>query len=166
MHKTDSCRNKINALHQKYPPSDPCTCSICISYCKRPGWWTVEEAVLAIAAWYGPRMMLELSPGKTFGVLSPAFKGNECNYAFQVFSSNGCTFLQDDRCELFGSGLVPLECRYCHHERKGKGIDCHHEIEKDWNSELGKRLIVRWGNLTGFWKRQGLMVVEKETRKE
>lgn len=106
-------------------------------------------------------MMLEISPERNFSVLSPAFKGNEGNYALQVYSLNGCTFYQKGFCELFGKGLQPLECRFCHHDRKGLGIKCHLDIEKEWNTKQAKRLIVRWGNLTGFWKRQGLIMVEK-----
>lgn len=151
-------KSKIKDL---YPPSLPCSCETCVSYCSRPGWWLVEEARRAIEAGHAFRMMLELSPGRDFAVLSPAFRGNECTYALQVFSGEGCTFLKDDRCELYGTGLQPLECRYCHHERKGTGERCHNDIGREWNSDEGKRLIVRWGNLTGFWARQGLIMKEK-----
>ena len=106
-------------------------------------------------------MMLEIAPEKDFSVLSPAFKGNECNYALQLNSKNGCTFLQKGLCELFGTGLQPLECRFCHHERVGLGVKCHLDIENEWKTNDAKRLIVRWGNLTGFWEQQGLVVVEK-----
>ena len=128
----------------------------------RPGWWTVEEAEIAIKVGYADRMMLEISPEKDFGVLSPAFKGNEVNYSLQIYSKNGCTFLNNGLCELFGTGLQPLECRFCHHDRKGKGPECHSAIEKEWNTPHAKRIIVRWGNLTGFWERQGLRVEEKK----
>lgn len=106
-------------------------------------------------------MMLEISPEHNFGVLSPAFKGNEINYALKIFSGNGCTFFSKGLCELFGSGLEPLECRFCHHDRVGEGIKCHSDIEQEWNTPQGKRLIVRWGNITGFWEKQGLRMVEK-----
>ena len=149
-------------LIEKYPPSAPCSCDTCRNYCVRPGWWTVEEAEMAIKAGYADRMMLEISPEKDFGVLSPAFKGNEVNYALQIYSKNGCTFLNDGLCELFGTGHQPLECRFCHHDRKGKGPECHAAIEKEWNTPHAKRIIVRWGNLTGFWERQGLRVEEKK----
>jgi hypothetical protein len=119
----------------------------------RPGWWTVEEAERAIEGGYANRMMLEISPERDFGVLSPSFKGNEGNHAFKIFSRNGCTFLQNDLCELFGTGFQPLECRFCHHERLGVGPECHLDIEKDWNTLKGKRLIVRWGNVTEFWRK-------------
>lgn len=148
-------------LLDRYPPSESCSCDICVGYCKRPGWWTVEEAAAAVEAGYATRMMLEISPEHDFGVLSPAFKGNESNYALQEFSDQGCTFLKEGLCELYSSGLVPLECRFCHHTRPGEGVKCHADIEKEWNSEQGKRLIVKWGNITGFWRRQGLVLIER-----
>jgi len=137
-------------LKYKYQPSEPCSCDICRSYCLRPGWWTVEEAYKVIHAGLANRMMLEISPEHDFCVLSPAFKGNEGNYAFQLFSKNGCTFYKNELCELFGTGLQPLECLYCHHDRKGLGFKCHRDIEKDWNTIQGQKLIVKWGNIIGF----------------
>jgi hypothetical protein len=147
---------EVISLYKKYPPSEPCSCDVCLSYCRRPGWWTIDEARLSIGAGFANRMMLEISPEMNFAVLSPSFKGNEMNYALQALSENGCTFLLDDRCELFGKQYQPIECRYCHHDRKGLGEKCHADIEKQWNSKDGKRLIVQWGNITGFWERQGL----------
>ena len=143
-------------LEQKYPPSEPCACEICLAYCRRPGWWTVEEAAGAIAAGYGGRMMLEMAPDRSFGVLSPAFKGCEVNFALDVYSGRGCTFLKDDRCELHGTGFQPLECRFCHHDRPGMGPKCHADVERDWNTSRGRVLVVRWAKLTGFWERLSL----------
>jgi hypothetical protein len=140
-------------LGEKYPPSKPCACPICIGYCQRPGWWTVAEAAHAIESGYGSRMMLEMSPDCTFGVLSPAFKGCEGNFALQCYADQGCTFLKDERCELFGTGCQPLECRYCHHDRAGRGQQCHTDIEQDWNTPAGRILIVRWSKAIGFWAR-------------
>ena len=140
-------------LAEKYPPSKPCSCDICLGYCKRPGWWTVEEAALAIDAGYANRMMLEMAPERSFGVLSPAFKGCEGDFALERCADQGCTFLKDNLCELHGSGHQPLECLYCHHERTGLGIQCHTDIEKDWNTPAGRVLVVRWSKLTGFWER-------------
>ncbi|HEX2919791.1 MAG TPA: hypothetical protein VHO50_01365 [Bacteroidales bacterium] len=148
-------------LKEKYPPSGSCTCDICKSFCIRPGWWTVEEAEKAIDAGLASRMMIEISPEHSFGVLAPAFKGNESNYAFAEFSQYGCTFLNDGKCELFDTGHMPLECRYCHHSRKGKGQQCHSDIEKDWKTMDGQKLIVKWGNIIGFWERQGLKMILK-----
>jgi hypothetical protein len=159
--KTFSHKDKGMNLIEKYPPSDPCSCEVCKNYCGRPGWWTVEEAEKVIETAFARRMMLEISPEHDFGVLSPAFKGNEINYALQTCSGNGCTFFSDGLCELFGTGFQPLECRFCHHSRVGEGIKCHADIEEEWNTPRGKRVIVRWGNLTGFWSQQGLKVVEK-----
>lgn len=141
------------SLAERYPPSKSCSCAVCVSYCRRPGWWTVEEAARAIAAGYASRMMLEMSPDRTFGVLSPAFRGCETQFAVNEYADRGCTFLKDERCELHGIGLVPLECRFCHHDRPGQGPRCHTDIGKDWNTAAGRALVVRWGNLTDFWAR-------------
>ncbi len=149
-------------LIEKYQPSESCTCEICQGYCKRPGWWTVEEAKKVIDSEFVFRMMLELAPKKNFGVLSPAFKGNECNYSLQVFAGHGCTFLKDGLCELYETGLQPLKCHYCHHTRTGSGKECHLAIEKEWNNNYARRLIVRWGNKTGFWRQQGLLLIENQ----
>ena len=141
-------------LAEKYPPSPPCSCEECTSYCKRPGWWTVKQASGAMEAGYAKRMMLEMAPRFTFGVLSPAFKGCEVNFAYNEYASAGCTFFIDDQCELHGTGYQPLECRFCHHDRVGLGSHCHADIEKDWNTEAGRSLIVKWSRLVGFMKKQ------------
>ena len=142
------------ALAERYPPSEPCACETCVGYCRRPGWWTVAEAARALDSGLGPRMMLEMSPDNTFGVLSPAFKGNEGTFAMQHNAVNGCTFLKDDRCELFGNGLQPLECRHVHHTDPGSGARCHAAIERDWDTAAGRELVVRWSKATGFWERK------------
>jgi len=131
-------------LAEKYPPSEPCSCEICTNYCRRPGWWTVKEAESILNSGLGNRMMLELSPELTFGVLSPAFKGNESNFALQIFSHNSCTFFTNNLCELYNTGFQPLECRFCHHNRKGEGITCHLDIEKEWNTAAGQELVKMW----------------------
>lgn len=134
-------------LAERYPPSEPCGCDICLAYCARPGWWTVAEAERALQAGLGPRMMLELAPERTFGVLSPAFRGNEGAYALNPFKDRGCNFLKDDRCELHGTGLQPLECRFCHHTRVGQGPICHADLEQDWNTPAGQALVAKWRKL-------------------
>ncbi len=141
------------SLADKYPPSEPCSCPVCLSYCRRPGWWTVEEAERAIEAGYASRMMLEMSPDRSFGVLSAAFRGCEVQFAVNEYADRGCTFLKDERCELHSTGLMPLECRFCHHDRPGQGTRCHADIAKDWNTAAGRALVVRWSNLTDFWAR-------------
>ena len=135
---------RSRTLREKYPPSPPCSCDICRAYCARPGWWTVDEAVKALEAGYGPRMMLELPPDFAFGVLAPAFIGCEQNFALQEFSHLGCNFLCNGLCELHGTGLQPLECRFCHHARKGLGQKCHADIEKDWRTPKGQALVAKW----------------------
>ena len=142
MSRTKSKQKKT--LNEKYPPSEPCACEICLAYCIRPGWWTVAEAARALDAGYGPRMMLEVAPEMTFGVLSPAFKGCESAFAANEFAKNGCNFLKDNRCELFGTGCQPLECRFCHHERRGLGPKCHADLEKDWKTPAGQALVQKW----------------------
>ena len=137
-------KKKFKSMKEKYPPSEPCSCAICRSFCIRPGWWTVEEASRAIIAGYGDRMMLEISPDRTFGVLSPAFKGCERNYALQEYANNGCNFLKNGLCELHGTGYEPLECLYCHHLRKGFGQKCHADIEKDWRTPAARSLVESW----------------------
>jgi hypothetical protein len=139
-------------LGSKYPPYPPCSCEICRAYCRRPGWWTVEEAAAALDAGYGTRMMLEMGPGNAFGVLSPAFRGAEQGFATSQYAKDGCTFLQNERCELHSTSFQPLECRFCHHDRPGKGQRCHADIEKQWNSAAGRALVLRWSNETHFWK--------------
>lgn len=97
-------------------------------------------------AGYAQRMMLEMSPDFSFGVLAPAFKGCGGRFALEIFADDGCNFLKNDRCELFGTGLQPLECRFCHHDRQGLGDKCHHALERDWNTPEGKSLVVKWSN--------------------
>lgn len=138
-------------LHYRYLPSEPCSCAICLQYCRRPGWWTVGEACQAIEAGYARRMMLEISPEHTVGVLSPAFKGCEGFFGLQEYSTNGCTFLENDLCQLFGSGVQPLECRFCHHTRSGLGQKCHADLEIDWDSEAGHSLVIYWLKLMELW---------------
>lgn len=83
-------------LAEKYPPSETCSCDICRNYCYRPGWWTVELAEKAIELGFAKRMMFEIALEQNFGVLSPAFKGNEGGYALQVFSKTVVLFLKMD----------------------------------------------------------------------
>ena len=137
-------------LVEKYPPSEACSCDVCRGYCQRPGWWTVDEADKAIRLGYASRMMLEISPERNFGVLSPAFKGNEMGCALQIFSKNGCTFFINGLCELFETGIQPLECRFCHHDRKGEGTKCHFDLENDWHTKQGLELIIKWSSMIGF----------------
>ncbi len=144
---------KEKSLKEKFPPSEPCSCDICQGYCRRPGWWTVEEAQRAISEGYADRMMLEIAPELTYGVISPAFRGCEGGIALNLYADKGCNFLKDGLCELHATGLMPLECRFCHHERIGLGQTCHLEIEKDWKTPEGHALIKEWGNRIGLWER-------------
>jgi hypothetical protein len=142
-------KNK-RTLIEKYPPSEPCACEICVGYCARPGWWTVEQAARALEAGYANRVMLEIAPELTFGVLSPAFKGCERSFATNEFAKNGCTFLKNNLCELFGTAHQPLECRFCYHERRGLGPKCHADLEKGWRTPEGQTLVEKWIRQVGL----------------
>lgn len=109
-------------------------------------------------AGFASRMMLEMSPELTFGVLSPAFKGNEQNIAMQALAGQGCTFLKKDLCELFGTGLQPLECRFCHHSRPRQGKRCHDALEADWYSKAGQQLVIRWCTDIRLFERYGFVL--------
>jgi hypothetical protein len=148
-------KRRVKGLKEKYPPSAPCSCEICRAYCRRPGWWTVEEAERAFEHGLAGRMMLEISPEGTFGVLSPAFKGCEKMPALQSYEKFGCCFLKDGLCELFGTGLQPLECRFCHHEREGRGRMCHADIERDWRTPRGQALVEKWVGRFGILEKFG-----------
>jgi hypothetical protein len=37
-----------------------------------------------------------------------------------------------------------LECRFCHHERRGLGPKCHADLEKDWKTPAGQTLVDQW----------------------
>ena len=127
-----------------FPASDGCSCDICKSYCKRPGWWTVEQAKKAILMGYSHRMMMEISPQFDFAVLSPAFYGCEGFIATNEASKNGCNFLKDGLCELHNTDILPLECAFCHHERVGQGIICHETILKEWKTLDAQLLVAEW----------------------
>jgi hypothetical protein len=146
-----AARKREKALAEKYPPSEPCGCEICLAYCRRPGWWTVRQAAEAIDAGYARSMMLEPAPEQTFAVLSPALRGCEGAFALQSCAENGCTFLAAGRCRLHGTGHQPLECRFCHHDRAGDGPRCHADLERDWHTPAGRALVMRWCRLTGLW---------------
>ena len=152
--------HRIN-LEKMYPPSEPCACEVCLSYCQRPGWWTVEEAARALKMGYARRMMLEIAPERTFGVLAPAFNGCQGTFALQECAGRGCNFLKDNRCELHGTGVQPLECRFCHHSRPGQGPVCHAAIEREWKTPAGRKLVAEWCQLTGIWDTLGFYGLDK-----
>ncbi|MHB9057156.1 MAG: hypothetical protein ACYC2P_13585 [Paludibacteraceae bacterium] len=135
-------------LEEKYPPSTSCNCHICNNYCKRPGWWTVEQAEAAIKAGFSNRMMIEIAPELTFAVISPAFKGCEGKVALNIYAKYGCNFFKNNLCELYSTGFMPLECRFCHHDRIGLGTKCHSDLENSWNTEKGQKIVRRWCNIT------------------
>lgn len=110
----------------------------------------MAEATRALQAGYARRMMLEVAPELSFGVLSPAFRGCEGGVATSLCAGGGCNFLKDGHCELHGTGFQPLECRFCHHERVGLGKQCHLEIGRDWHTPAGQALVRRWAEALGY----------------
>jgi hypothetical protein len=153
-------RNFRKKLSEKYPPSEPCECEVCRNYCIRPGWWTVDQASKALKAGYADRMMIEIAPERTFGVISPAFKGCEKFFALNEYADNGCTFLEKNRCQLHGTDLQPLECRFCHHTRRGLGPKCHAELEKDWDTPAGHALVIQWLKDADLWDMRHLCQIK------
>jgi hypothetical protein len=152
---------RVQSLAARYPPSEPCNCEVCLAYCRRPGWWPVKEAAAALEAGYGSRMMLELAPDRSFGVLAPAFRGCEGTFALEEFSARGCGFLGGNLCQLHGTGHQPLECRFCHHGRRGEGPRCHADLERDWDSPAGRALVARWCRVRGLWEALSLYGLER-----
>src|SRR5690606_5106051 len=127
----------------------------CSAYCARPGWWSVAEAAAAIQAGYAARMMLELAPDQSFGVLSPAFRGCEGGFALQAFADKGCNFLSEGRSELHGSSFQTCECRFCHNDLAVQAPHCHIDLEKDWMTSAGQALVNQWIQLmTGILAEQ------------
>jgi len=61
------------------------------------------------------------------------------------------TFFTSGLYELFGTSFQPLECRFCHYERNGKGADCHLAIENDWRSAEGRLLVRQWCRGMAIW---------------
>lgn len=135
---------RADLLAKLYPPSPPCSCPVCRSYCVRPGWWTVEQAAAAFASGLGSRMMLEFPPDRSYGILAPAFRGCEGFFAVREFSGNGCCFLRGGACELHGTGFFPLECAFCHHARPGRGPRCHLDLGLQWRSGAARALVSAW----------------------
>lgn len=138
-------RNKPTLpLAERFPPSEACSCVVCRGYCARPGWWSVDQAQKALLAGYGVQMMLELSPDRKYGVLSPAFRGYEGMVSLQEYAQNGCTFFRHGLCALYQTGFEPLECRFCHHDRAGQGRICHDALMQDWLTPAGQALVRSW----------------------
>ena len=94
-----------------------------------------------------------MSPDLRFGVLSPAFRGCEQNFALQEYADYGCNFLIGGLCELHGTPFQPLECRFCHHDRRGLGKKCHADIEKDWDTPAGQLLVSKWVKMTALYEK-------------
>lgn len=123
-------KKKHRSLRDKYPPSEPCSCEICRSYCVRPGWWTVEEASKAIKAGYGHRMMLEIAPEMTFGVLSPAFKGCEGFMLCRSIQKTDAIFIQTAFVSFSGQVCRPLNAAIAIISEKASGRNAMRTLKR------------------------------------
>ncbi len=143
---------QYETMLQLLPPSAAC-CYEVHKNAHRTGWWAVEEAKKAIEAGLSPRMMLEVSPDLSYGVLSPAYRSCEGNVSLSSCRKNGCTFCADGLCRLYNTGLQPLECRFGHHPSADIASNCHQTIERDWRTSKGQALVQAWTNEVGLWVR-------------
>ena len=124
----------------KEPPA--CQCDECKSYCKRPGWYTPDEARAAIEAGLAQRMMCdwwEDSEGN-IDILGPAIQGYE-GRAAPWWPSGWCTFYHDGQCDVHGTHK-PLECRVAHHAYPPNGV--HGGIAKMWDTSEGRKVVALW----------------------
>jgi Fe-S-cluster containining protein len=139
-----------------------CTCETCISYCRRPGWFTPEEAQMAIASGYGKLLMLDywVSSGdkEDIFLLCPANPGYERQSAPEVSlltmalyaavgTSNplysGCTMLStDNRCGIHA--IKPLECKVAHHAFPDASTGLHEEIAMLWDNDAAQLIVNQW----------------------
>ena len=147
----------------------PCTCALCVQAChENPGWFLPEEARLAIAAGFAPRMMRDwLEPCDELGnkeriyVLAPASEDHEgrdapafeevglMQWLFDPPTKGQCVLLTvDDRCSIHGSGFKPFQCRAgyrCQVSEGGrKAPDSNYEVARVWNTDPGRAVIVEW----------------------
>lgn len=143
---------QYQTMSELFPPSASCHFDVRQS-CQRTGWWTVEEAQRAMKNGLSLRMMLDVSPDLSYGVLSPAYRGCEGNVALNSLKKNGCAFDADGSCRLHNTGLQPLECRFCHHTRVDLELKCHEALDWDWRTPQGQALVQAWTKEVGLWIR-------------
>lgn len=140
-----------------------CSCAKCVELCKSaPGWFTPEEAMRAIKAGYGERLMRDwLEPCPEVGneerimVLCPAVVGHEATDAPEIscwveallgiWKKGTCCFLEDGLCSLHDTDYKPRQCR--------EALGCkpdetdytdNYEIARLWQSAAGAKAISAW----------------------
>lgn len=122
-----------------------CDCNVCSAMCHAPCTGTPEEMKKIIDAGYGDRLCLDDWEDEAVD-LHPALKGWEGEKApYSVYSSQGCTFWKDGKCELHDKGLKPLGGRFAHHDlpqEEWRKIEPY--LEKAWSNKAAKELIEQW----------------------
>lgn len=160
----------------KTPSTKGCTCSKCVAPCRTsPGWFTPQEAELAILAGHSERLMRDwLEPSEEHGnkeriyVLAPASVGCEGRDAPEILPNDPddleamigkvleligdgwekgeCTFLtEDNRCEIHKSGFKPKQCRECFGCKPDSGPD-NFEMIRFWDNPEAQALVEKWRN--------------------
>jgi hypothetical protein len=134
-----------------------------------PGWFTPEEARIAVAAGYAGRMMLDwLEPDPAVGnaeriwVLAPASEGHGGDKApelpdFQSFFAAAasswckgrCVMLIDRRCSIHESGFKPLQCHLmngCDEAHLNTPTDpaSNYSVARLWDTALGREVVREW----------------------
>ena len=144
----------------------PCSCARCVKCCHdNPGWFSPQEAIMAINAGYAKKMMVDwLEPCREVGndkrifVLAPAsvgYEGGKCPEAVNPieylfgWTKGKCTLLENDKCSIHDSGFKPLQCRdgrSCQ-PRDGELWD-NYGVAKLWNTLEGQSAVEVWCKLT------------------
>ena len=156
-------------LREPVRPLRVCHCDECVRLCRgNPGWFTPAEAILAMEAGLGQRLMRDwLEPSHKLGnderiyVLSAASLGFEgrnapeigdtpefCFAAFFLgYAKKGrCTFLENNRCAIHDSGFKPKQCRECLGCQKNNGPD-NYEMARHWDTDEGRAALKMWAEI-------------------
>lgn len=165
----NALRGEIDDLEEGGPrepvrPLRVCDCEQCVRLCRcNPGWFTPAEAIQAMKAGLGHRLMRDwLEPSHKLGnserlyVLAPASLGCEGKEAPELdnyfalllgFAKKGrCTFLENDLCSIHDSGFKPKQCRECLGCQKNNGPD-NYEMARHWDTEEGKQALEMWAEI-------------------
>lgn len=152
---------------EQFTESEPCSCHVCVDYCKRPCWPIPAEALRLIDAGYANRLMAdawiaEEGPIWLLCGANPGYEGKNASgldgYMNMMFGllemlagttplNSGCIFLRNGLCELHDAGLKPFEGRVAHHSRDSG--DIHEAVAAAWNNDEGRAIIARWRTLVG-----------------
>ncbi len=168
----NNLRGEMEEEQEELAPREPvrplrvCHCEECVSLCQRnPGWMTPAEAMRAMDAGLGPRLMRDwLEPSHRLGnterlyVLAAASVGREGRDAPEIGDTldfnyvafllgrakkGRCTFLENDLCTIHDSGFKPKQCRESLGCQTKTGPD-NYEMARHWDTEAGQAALVRW----------------------